>query len=70
MKVYPKYKPSGYSWFGEIPEVWEVKPLKHELKFQTGGTPSTKEDKFYDGGENTWVTIGDINGKVVTETGV
>ena len=24
---YPKYKPSGVEWFGEVPEGWEVKPL-------------------------------------------
>lgn len=67
MRKYPKYKPSGYSWFGEVPSDWEIKDLKHELKFQTGGTPSTKESKYYDG-DNTWVTIGDMVGKVVSES--
>ena len=32
MKPYPTYKPSGIDWLGEIPEHWEVKPLKHLLK--------------------------------------
>jgi len=68
MKQYPKYKPSGYSWFGDVPMNWEVKDLKHELKFQTGGTPSTKENKFYDDGGYTWITIGDMNGKIVFES--
>jgi type I restriction enzyme S subunit len=26
---YPKYKPSGVEWLGEVPEHWEVKRLKH-----------------------------------------
>jgi type I restriction enzyme S subunit len=26
-KPYPKYKPSGVEWLGDIPEHWEVKPL-------------------------------------------
>jgi type I restriction enzyme S subunit len=67
MRKYPKYKESGYPWYGEVPKEWEVKDLKHELKFQTGGTPSTKDSKYYDG-ENTWVTIGDMNGAVVTDS--
>ena len=25
---YPKYKPSGVEWLGDVPEGWEVKPLK------------------------------------------
>jgi type I restriction enzyme S subunit len=24
---YPKYKPSGVEWLGEVPEHWEMKPL-------------------------------------------
>ncbi len=28
-KPYPKYKDSGVEWLGEVPEGWEVKPLKH-----------------------------------------
>lgn len=67
MRKYSQYKKSGYPWYEEVPEHWEVKDLKHELKFQTGGTPSTKDRSFYDG-ENTWVTIGDLNGKFVSES--
>jgi type I restriction enzyme S subunit len=67
MKRYPKYKASGYPWFGDVPEDWAVKDLKHELKFQTGGTPSTKERRYY-GGEHIWVTIGDMDGKFASES--
>ncbi|MBO9483236.1 restriction endonuclease subunit S [Salinisphaera sp. G21_0] len=28
-KAYPEYKDSGVEWLGEIPEHWEVKPLKY-----------------------------------------
>ena len=31
MKRYPKMKPSGIEWLGEIPEHWEVKRLKDVL---------------------------------------
>ena len=27
-KPYSKYKPSGIEWLGDVPEHWEVKPLK------------------------------------------
>ena len=65
MIKYPEYKDSGYPWYGVVPTEWEVKDLKHELKFQTGGTPSTKDSRYYDG-DNIWVTIGDLNGAVVS----
>lgn len=29
MKKYPKYKPSGVEWLGEVPEHWEVKREKY-----------------------------------------
>ena len=28
---YPKYKPSGVEWLGDVPEHWEVKPLQRVL---------------------------------------
>ena len=27
-KPYPAYKDSGVEWLGEVPEHWEVKPIK------------------------------------------
>jgi type I restriction enzyme S subunit len=29
LKPYPKYKPSGVKWIGDIPDHWEVKRLKY-----------------------------------------
>lgn len=28
-KTYPKYKPSGVEWLGDVPEHWEIKRLKY-----------------------------------------
>jgi len=28
LKPYPRYKDSGVQWLGDVPEHWEVKPLK------------------------------------------
>ena len=35
---YPKYKDSGVEWLGEVPEWWEVKRLKHNLRLLTEKT--------------------------------
>lgn len=35
-KTYPKYKPSGIDWLGDIPADWEVKRLKYGFYFTKG----------------------------------
>ncbi len=35
---YPKYKASGVEWLGDVPEGWEVKRLKHNVRLLTGKT--------------------------------
>jgi type I restriction enzyme S subunit len=44
----------------EIPEGWEVKKLGKELKTVLGGTPSTKNNAFWDDGEYFWLNSGEI----------
>ena len=46
MKKYPKMKPSGVEWVGEVPEGWEVKKLKYfaEIKLGKMLTPDDKGD--------------------------
>lgn len=36
-KTYPKYKPSGIDWLGDIPADWKVKDLKYLLDRNDGG---------------------------------
>ena len=33
---YPKYKPSGVEWLGEVPKHWEISQLKRLLQIQNG----------------------------------
>ncbi len=40
---YPKYKPSGVEWLGDVPEHWDLKPLRSIFNFSKGLT-ITKED--------------------------
>lgn len=35
MNKYPKYKPSGIEWLGEMPEHWEVDKLKFFVKLNS-----------------------------------
>jgi len=42
-KPYPKYKPSGVEWLGDVPEHWEIKRLKH-LALLKSGEPITTEE--------------------------
>jgi len=64
LKKYPKYKPSGIEWLGEIPEHWELKKLKYEAKIQGGY--AFKSEEFVDNGMPV-VRIGDISTKINLE---
>ncbi len=60
-----RMKDSGIEWIGEIPEHWEVKPLKRIFKIVNGGTPSSSEESYWNG-EIVWVTPNDLS--KLTET--
>ncbi|WP_138205112.1 restriction endonuclease subunit S [Haloimpatiens lingqiaonensis] len=57
---YERYKGSGVEWIGEIPEEWEVKPLKRVFKIVNGGTPSSSEENYWNG-EIVWITPNDLS---------
>src|SRR5699024_3327410 len=62
LKGYPKYKESGIGWMGEIPEEW--KKTKVSWLFSnigSGGTPSSRNNKYYDNGNVNWINTGDLN---------
>lgn len=63
-------KDSGFPWIGVVPENWEVRKLKHYYKMQTGFTPDTKKQEFYDDEFGfDWVNISDLqDGATITET--
>jgi type I restriction enzyme, S subunit len=48
-------KDSGVEWLGEVPEHWEVVPLKFLCRgIQNGTTPSTSEKHYYHDGTVPW----------------
>jgi type I restriction enzyme S subunit len=46
VKPYPAYKDSRVPWLGEIPDHWEVKPLKRWVKINRSVLPETTSDDY------------------------
>jgi type I restriction enzyme S subunit len=57
---YPTYKPSGVEWLGEVPEHWEVLPLKREFDVVGGSTPKSDMQDYWDG-DIQWITPADLS---------
>lgn len=64
---YAEYKDSGVGFLGKIPEHWIVSRVKYLAPFQVGWTPPTKNDSNFIG-DNHWVNISDLKGKVINNT--
>lgn len=54
-----KMRESGVEWLGEVPEHWEVSPLKYIVAFRSGGTPSKDNLAFWDG-DIPWASAKDL----------
>ncbi|MDN5869792.1 MAG: restriction endonuclease subunit S [Nitrococcus sp.] len=46
---------------GPVPEGWEVKAIGDVVTVKGGGTPSTKNAEYWDGGEHCWATPKDMS---------
>ena len=49
------------SEIGPVPEGWEVQPIDDVITVKGGGTPSTKNPDYWDGGEHYWATPRDMS---------
>jgi len=67
MKAYPEYKKSNFTWLGKVPSHWSLKKVAWDMPFVVGWTPSTKEEKYFEG-ENIWVSIADMKSKGITDS--
>jgi len=47
---------------GKIPKGWEVKPVSDSFEISGGGTPSRKEEAYWDGGTIQWFSPSDLTG--------
>nr|NJM02401.1 hypothetical protein [Desulfobacula sp.] len=64
-KAYPKYKPSGVEWLGDVPEHWEVKKVRRFLLDHKQGYYST--DPYADEGFKL-LRISDFDGNGFVNT--
>ena len=53
---YPKYKNSGVAWLGEVPEGWEVKPMRYISDLN----PSISFDDVSDEDELTFLPMDQV----------
>lgn len=71
MRSYPAYKDSGVEWLGEVPEGWEVVPLKVPFAIIGGTTPKSDNQDYWDGAIH-WITPADLSNlpdQFIRETG-
>ena len=54
---YPKYKPSGVEWIGDVPEHWEVKRLKYSASINDEVLAETTDPNL----ELSYVDIGSVH---------
>ena len=54
-------KDSGVEWLGEVPEHWEVSPIKHVCKIGNGSTPNKENPSFWQEGHFPWLTSTAVN---------
>ena len=51
-------KDSGIEWIGDVPEHWNVKPIKWDFDIIAGATPKTDKPELWDG-DIPWITPAD-----------
>lgn len=65
-KPYPKYKPSGVEWLGEVPEHWTRIPLQYICSRYAGGTPDRSNPAYWEDGTIPWINSGAVNQALIT----
>jgi type I restriction enzyme S subunit len=58
-------KDSGIEWLGQIPEHWEVAPLKYSASVGNGSTPNKDDMRFWTDGSFPWLNSSVVNMDVV-----
>ncbi len=60
-------KLSGQEWLGEIPEHWELQPIKYLAVVGNGSTPSVENADYWDDEGYPWLNSSVVNVSPVTE---
>ncbi len=59
---YERYKDSGVEWLGEVPEHWNIAPIKRLANLITGLTPPTEDQANYaEDGQWPWIRPEDLD---------
>ncbi|EMA08576.1 N-6 DNA methylase [Haloferax denitrificans] len=58
---------SGPSWLVGIPENWDSSPLKYNVSIETGSTPKTTVDRYWDG-EIPWFSPKDMKSDLLEDS--
>ena len=61
-------KDSGVKWLGQVPEYWELVPLKYLCTFSGGGTPTKDNLSYWTDGNIPWVSPKDMKTFWIRET--
>jgi type I restriction enzyme S subunit len=66
LPAYPRYRPSGVEWFGDVPEHWTPIALRRTSTRYAGGTPDRSNDSYWDEGTIPWINSGAVNQGLIT----
>jgi type I restriction enzyme S subunit len=66
-KAYPKYKPSGVEWFGDVPDHWVPLALRRISTRYSGGTPDRSNDSYWEDGTIPWINSGAVNQSLIKD---
>jgi type I restriction enzyme, S subunit len=68
---YDRYKKSGVEWLGDLPEHWKTLPIRRcANRIQTGSTPPTTEDRYYEDGTVPWYGPGSFDDQIAVSNPV
>ncbi len=67
LPAYPRTKPSGVEWLGDVPEHWSSISLRRISTRYSGGTPDRSNDSFWEDGTIPWINSGAVNQSLITE---
>ena len=52
----------------EIPQGWTAAKIKDVAQTYSGGTPTSTNSEYYDGGDIPWINSGELNNSIITST--
>jgi len=59
-RTYPRLRPSGVTWIGDVPEHWKVEPVRRAARLASGHTPSRSVQEYWENCTVPWFTLADV----------